>query len=165
MSPLRWTCKSTHKLAAELRQQGHAVSHETVRQLLLGLDYCLQATRKTREGSTHPDRDEQFAHRNAQIEAFQAAGQPVIRVDTKKKELVGDFANSGREWRPSGQPEAGRVHDFVDQELDPVTASRELRWMLLGFRGASLVPGPSERHGAPGHWPRRETWRERLCVY
>src|SRR6266571_2749978 len=92
-SPLRWTCKSTPKLAAELRQQGHAVSHETVRQLLLGLDYSLQATRKTREGSDHPDRNEQFEHINAQAEAFQTAGQPVISVDTKKKELVGDFAN------------------------------------------------------------------------
>jgi hypothetical protein len=117
MAPLRWTCKSTHKLADELRQQGHAVSHETVRQLLLGLDYSLPATRKTREGSSHPDRNGQFEHLNAQTAAFQAAGQPVISVDTKKKELVGDFANGGREWRPSGQPEEVRVHDFVDKEL------------------------------------------------
>jgi hypothetical protein len=117
MSPLRWTCKSTQKLAAELRQQGHAVSHETVRQLLLGLDYSLQATRKTREGSDHPDRNAQFEHINAQAAAFQAAGQPVISVDTKKKELVGDFANGGREWQPSGQPEAVRTHDFLDKEL------------------------------------------------
>ncbi len=117
MSPLRWTCKSTHKLAAELRQQGHTVSHETVRQLLLGLDYSLQSTRKTREGSDHPDRNAQFEHINAQAEAFQAAGQPVISVDTKKKELVGDFAKGGREWQPSGQPEAVRTHDFLDKEL------------------------------------------------
>ena len=117
MSPLRWTCKSTHQLAAELRQQGHAVSHETVRQLLRGLDYCLQATRKTREGSSHPDRNGQFEYLNAQTEAFQAGGQPVISVDTKKKELVGDFANGGREWQPAGQPEAVRVHDFVERNL------------------------------------------------
>jgi hypothetical protein len=116
-SPLRWTCKSTPKLAAELRQQGHAVSHETVRQLLLQLDYRLQATRKTREGSNHPDRNAQFEYINAQAEAFQAGGQPVISVDTKKKELLGDFANDGREWHPSGQPEAVRTHDFVDKEL------------------------------------------------
>jgi hypothetical protein len=116
-SPLRWTCKSTSKLATELRQQGHAVSHETVRQLLLQLDYRLQATRKTREGSDHPDRNAQFEYINAQAEAFQAGGQPVISVDTKKKELVGDFANGGREWHPSGQPAAVRTHDFMDKEL------------------------------------------------
>src|SRR5829696_5057952 len=96
MSPLRWTCKSLTKLAAALREQGHQVSHETVRQLLLQLDYSLQATCKTREGSDHPDRNAQFEQINAQAQRFQAAGQPVISVDTKKKELVGDFANGGR---------------------------------------------------------------------
>jgi hypothetical protein len=116
-SPLRWTCKSTPKLAAELRQRGHAISHETVRQLLLRLDYSLQGTRKTREGSDHPERNAQFEYINAQAEAFQTASQPVISVDTKKKELVGDFANGGREWRPSGEPEAVRTHDFIDKEL------------------------------------------------
>jgi Rhodopirellula transposase DDE domain len=121
MSPLRWTCKSTHKLAAALREQGHAVSHETVRQLLLGLDYRLQATCKTREGSEEPDRNAQFEQINAAAERFQAAGQPVISVDTKKKELVGDFANGGREWQPSGMPEAVRVHDFPDKELGKVS--------------------------------------------
>jgi hypothetical protein len=121
MSPLRWTCKSTHKLAAALREQGHAVSHETVRQLLLGLDYRLQATRKTREGSEEPDRNAQFEHINAEAERFQAAGQPAISVDTKKKELVGDFANGGREWQPSGRPEEVRVHDFPDKELGKVS--------------------------------------------
>jgi hypothetical protein len=121
MSPLRWTCKSLHKLAAALREQGHAVSHETVRQLLLGLDYRLQATCKTREGSEEPDRNAQFEHINAAAERFQAAGQPVISVDTKKKELVGDFANGGREWQPSGVPEAVRVHDFPDKALGKVS--------------------------------------------
>jgi Rhodopirellula transposase DDE domain len=121
MSPLRWTCKSTYKLAATLREQGHAVSHETVRQLLLGLDYRLQAPSKTREGSEEPDRNAQFEHINAETERFQAAGQPVISVDTKKKELVGDFANGGREWQPSGVPEEVRVHDFPDKQLGKVS--------------------------------------------
>jgi hypothetical protein len=116
-SPLRWTSKSTHKLAAELQAIGHEVSHETVRQILLQKDYRLQSTRKTREGASHPDRDGQFQHISTQAQAFQDAGQPVISVDTKKKELVGDFHNGGREWQPSGQPEAVRVHDFVDPAL------------------------------------------------
>jgi Rhodopirellula transposase DDE domain len=116
-SPLRWTCKSLQKLAAELRTLGHRVSHETVRQLLKGLDYRLQATRKTREGSAHPDRNAQFEYINEQTQAFQAAFQPVISVATTETELVGDFKNGGREWRPTGEPEPVRVHDFVDQEL------------------------------------------------
>lgn len=116
-SPLRWTCKSLQKLAAQLRTLGHRVSHETVRQLLHGLEYRLQATRKTREGSAHPDRNAQFEQINEQTKAFHAAGQPVISVDAKKKELVGDFKNGGREWHPTGEPEAVRVHDFVDKEL------------------------------------------------
>jgi hypothetical protein len=116
-SPLRWTCKSLDKLAAELQAQGHSVSHETVRQLLKEMDYRLQATRKTREGSSHPDRDAQFQHISEQTKAFHAEEQPVISVDTKKKELVGDFANKGREWRPTGEPEPVRVHDFIDPAL------------------------------------------------
>ena len=121
MSPLRWTCKSLSKLAAALRRQGHAVSHETVRQLLLQLDYRPQGARKSREGSDHPDRNAQFEQINSEAKSFQAAGQPVISVDTKKKELVGDFANRGREWRPSGEPELVRVHDFPDKELGKVS--------------------------------------------
>lgn len=116
-SPLRWTSKSTYKLAAELQAMGHEVSHETVRQILLQQDYRLQSTRKTREGASHPDRDLQFQHISTQAQAFQDAGQPVISVDTKKKEWVGDFHNGGREWQPSGQPEEVRVHDFVDPAL------------------------------------------------
>src|ERR1051326_7593649 len=116
-SPLRWTCKSLEKLAAQLQEQGHSVSHETVRQILQQMDYQLQATRKTKEGASHPDRNEQFEQINEQTKAFHAQGQPVISVDTKKKELVGDFANKGREWRPSGDPEPVRVHDFVDPAL------------------------------------------------
>ena len=119
-SPLRWTCKSTTKLAAELNRQTHRVSQRSVCTLLDELHYSLQSVRKRREGAQHPDRDAQFAHINRQVEAFQAAGQPVISVDTKKKELIGDFAQKGREWRPRGRPEEVRVHDFVDAELGKV---------------------------------------------
>ena len=115
-SPLRWTTKSTRKLAAALRAQGHRISHGTVAALLHELDYSLQGTRKVQEGKSHPDRDAQFAYINAQAEAFQAAGQPVISVDTKKKELVGPFANRGQEWQAGGCPEEVRVHDFPDRD-------------------------------------------------
>jgi hypothetical protein len=117
MSPLRWTCKSTRQLAAELRRHGHRLSHQKVAELLHALGYRLQGNRKTREGASHPDRDAQWAHINAQTEAFQRRGQPVISVDTKKKELVGDFKNGGREWQPAGQPELVRAYDFVDRAL------------------------------------------------
>jgi hypothetical protein len=117
MSPLRWTCKSTEKLAAELTRRGHAVSARTVANLLKGLGYSLQGLRKTREGTAHPDRNAQFEHINRQVEAFQERGEPVISVDTKKKELIGDFKNGGREWQPQGAPEPVRVHDFVDDAL------------------------------------------------
>jgi hypothetical protein len=116
-SPLRWTCKSTRQLATELSQQGHRVSHQTVAELLDALGYSLQGTRKTKEGASHPDRDAQFAYLNEQVQACQGRGQPVISVDTKKKELVGDFTNRGREWQPAGQPELVRVHDFIDRDL------------------------------------------------
>jgi transposase len=111
-SLLRWTCKSVRKLAEELVHQGHQVSHQLVSELLHELGYSLQANRKTREGGEHPDRDAQFEHVNAQAEAFLAAGEPVVSVDAKKKELVGDFKNGGREWHPQGQPEEVRVYDF-----------------------------------------------------
>jgi DDE family transposase len=119
--PLRWTCKSTRKLAAELGQLGHRVSHEWVAQALRGLHYSLQANRKTREGAEHPDRDAQFSHINGVGAAFLAAGEPAISVDAKKKELVGDFKNGGRAWRPKGEPEEVRVHDFKIPELGRVT--------------------------------------------
>jgi DDE family transposase len=114
-SPLRWTCKSVRKLAAELRRLGHAVSPTRVAELLRALHYSLQGTRKTKEGGTHPDRNAQFEHINAQTQAFQERGQPVISVDCKKKELVGQFHNGGREWRPEGEPEAVNVYDFPSQ--------------------------------------------------
>ena len=117
MSPLRWTCKSVRTLATELTRQGHAVSHQTVSEVLQNLGYSLQANRKTREGSEHPDRNAQFEHIARRAKEFQQRSQPVISVDTKKKELVGDFKNAGREWHPQGQPPAVRVHDFQDDEL------------------------------------------------
>jgi len=117
MSPLRWTCKSLRRLAAELTARGHPVSRTVVGELLAREKFSLQANRKTREGSEHPDRDAQFAHINASVTAALAERQPVISVDTKKKELVGDFRNSGREWRPQGNPEEVRVHDFLLPEL------------------------------------------------
>jgi hypothetical protein len=104
-------------LAAELTRQGHAVSHQTVSEVLQTLGYSLQANRKTREGAEHADRNAQFEHIARRAKEFQQRGQPVISVDTKKKELVGDFKNAGREWHPRGQPPAVRVHDFQDDEL------------------------------------------------
>ena len=120
-SPLRWTSKSVRKLAAALGAAGHRVSHQWVAEALRALGYSLQGNRKVREGSGHPDRDAQFVHLNATAEATLAAGEPVISVDTKKKELVGDFKNGGREWQPAGRPEDVRVHDFVIPELGRVS--------------------------------------------
>jgi len=116
-SPLRWTCRSTSQLAAQLQRQGHRVGERTVAMLLHRAGYSLQSNRKVREGAAHPDRNVQFEHINAQVLAFQRRGQPVISVDTKKKELVGDFRNGGREWRPRGEPEEVRIHDFQDPVL------------------------------------------------
>jgi transposase-like protein len=116
-SPLRWTCKSVRQLAGELRRRRHRVGPTTVARLLRAAGYSLQGNRKTREGASHPDRDAQFRFINRRVKAFQQRGQPVISVDTKKKELVGDFKNGGREWRPKGQPEEVRVHDFQDPAL------------------------------------------------
>jgi len=117
MSPLRWTCKSTMQLAGELTRQGHTVSARTVGRLLKAAGYSLQSNRKTKEGKSHPDRNAQFEHINASVVAFQQRGQPVISIDTKKKELVGNFRNGGREWQPEGAPEEVNVYDFVDEDL------------------------------------------------
>jgi len=113
MSPLRWTSKSVRQLAASLQRMGHQVSRQLVAELLATTGYSLQANRKTREGPSHPDRDAQFRYIIQQVRRFQAATQPVISVDTKKKELVGDFKNAGRQWRPKGEPTPVRVHDFL----------------------------------------------------
>jgi hypothetical protein len=115
--PLLWTCKSTRHLAEELNAEGHSVSHMTVDRLLWQMGYSLQANRKVREGESHPDRNAQFEHINAKVRRFHRRGQPAVSVDTKKRELVGDFKNAGREWRPRGLPEPVRTHDFRDPEL------------------------------------------------
>jgi transposase len=117
MQPLLWTSKSVRKLAAELREQGHEVHFTTVAKLLRSLGYSLQANRKTKEGSQHPDRDAQFRHINDRVAAAIAEKRPAISIDTKKKELVGSYANGGREWRPKGEPVAVNVHDFPDKKL------------------------------------------------
>jgi hypothetical protein len=115
MSPLRWTCKSAEKLAEGLQAQGHVVSERTVNRLLHDLGYSLQSNRKTIEGKGHPDRDAQFQYINRRVKAFQRQGQPVVSVDTKKKELVGQYRNGGRERQPKGRPEKVKVHDFIDK--------------------------------------------------
>jgi hypothetical protein len=139
MSPLRWTCKSTTRLAAELALQGHRVSQRTVCDLLAQLNYSLQSVRKTREGGQHPDRDAQFQYIAAMVTKFQRQRQPVISVDTKKKEIIGDFKNAGREWHPQGQPEQVRVHDFIDDELGKVApygvydVTANVGWVSVGI--------------------------------
>jgi hypothetical protein len=117
MSPLRWTCKSLSQLTQALVAKGHRVGRTLVSDLLHRNKFSLQANRKTREGESHPDRNAQFNHLNESVRAALAAGEPVISVDTKKKELVGDFKNAGREWRPRDEPEEVRVHDFLIKEL------------------------------------------------
>ena len=138
-SPLKWTTKGTRPLARELQRQGHDVSHTVVAGLLHEMGYSLQANRKTKEGSRHPDRNAQFEHISARVEAQLAAGEPAISVDTKKKELVGDFKNAGREWRPKGEPEKVRVHDFEIKELGKVSPygiydlARNVGWVSVGI--------------------------------
>jgi hypothetical protein len=117
MSALRWTSKGVRTLADALTKGGRPVSPSTVGRLLADLGFSLQANRKSREGKQHPDRDAQFRYINKQVKAFHARTQPVISVDTKKKELVGDFKNGGREWQRKGEPEKVRTHDFIDKEL------------------------------------------------
>jgi len=116
-SPLRWTAKSLRHLAKELKRMGHQASHRMVAEILRDLGYSLQGNRKTLEGSSHPDRDAQFEHINCQAQEYFATSDPVISVDTKKKELVGEFKNGGREWHPQGMAEKVKVHGFVDPEL------------------------------------------------
>jgi hypothetical protein len=136
---LLWVSKSQRHLARALADRGFTASQKLVGRLLHRLGFSLQANRKTREGTSHPDRNAQFAHINAQINAFQAAGQPTISVDTKKKELVGDFKNGGRELRPKGDPEPVRVHDFMLPELGKVAPYRvydiaaNAGWINLGI--------------------------------
>lgn len=119
-TPLRWTCKSTRHLADELHRQGHQIGRQKVSELLKALGYSLQSTRKVKEGASHPDRDAQFNHINSQVKVFQRRGQPVISVDTKKKERIGEFQNKGQEWHPEGHPEEVQVYDFIDKKLGKV---------------------------------------------
>ena len=139
--PLRWISKSLRHLSDALSDQGFAASHTLVGRLLKQRGYTLQSNVKTREGTAHPDRDAQFHHLNDQVAAFAAAGQPVISVDTKKKELVGDFRNAGREWRPKGSPEKVRVHDFADKELGKAIpygvydVIHNVGWVNVGISG------------------------------
>jgi transposase len=138
-SPLRWTCKSTTKLAGELRSQGHVVSQVTVWRLLDDLGYSMQSNRKTREGAEHPDRNAQFEFINASAQEFLEQGQPVISVDTKKKELIGPFKNAGRDWQPKGAPVAVNMHDFADPVLGKVIPygvydlGRNEGWVSVGI--------------------------------
>jgi Rhodopirellula transposase DDE domain len=155
MSPLRWTCKSAAKLAGALTAQGWPVSATTVGKLLDGLGYRLHALPKAREGAAHPDRNTQFEHINATAAAFIQRGQPVISVDTKKKELVGDFKNAGREWQPIGEPERVRVHDFPATRWARRfhTASPTWRATKRGSAsGATTIrrPSPSRRSASGG---------------
>jgi transposase len=137
-APLRWTCKSVRKLTAELKRLRHRVSHQVVADLLHELGYSLQANRKTNEGASHPDRNAQFEHLNAKVKWSLSRKEPVISVDTKKKELVDDFKNGGRELRPKGDPEKVRVHDFIDKELGRATPygiydiGRNSGWVSVG---------------------------------
>jgi len=139
MSPLRWTCKSTAHLAEELSRQGHPIGAWTVGNMLNASGYSLQSNRKTKEGGSHPDRNAQFEHINTTVKRFQQRGEPVICVDTKKKELVGAFKNGGREWQPKGKPDEVLVHDFVDKELGKVIPygvfdlSQNEGWVSVGI--------------------------------
>ena len=138
-SPLRWTSKSTRVLARELTAKGHSVSHVLVADLLHEMEYSLQANRKTMEGARHPDRDAQFEYINAEVRRRMAAGSPVISVDTKKKELVGNFRNSGQQWRPKGRPKRVNVHDFLDPKKGKAIpygvydVGRNVGWVSVGI--------------------------------
>jgi len=190
VSPLRWTCKSRAKLTAALTTQGWRVSSTTVGHLLHALGYRLQALRKTQEGTSHPDRNAQFEHINAAAVAFLAQQQPVISVDTKKKELVGDFKNAGREWQPTGTPESVRVHDFpgdavgkaipygiydmarneawvsVGRDHDtPAFAVASIRqwWSMMGraaYPAATALLITADAGGSNGY--RSRTWKQQL---
>lgn len=189
-SPLRWTSKSVRHLAEELQAMGHDVSHRLVADLLHACGYSLQANRKTREGSQHPDRDAQFRYLNDRVRSFQRRHQPVVSVDTKKKELVGDFKNPGREWRPKKDPEPVRVHDFLIPEqgkaipygiydlsrnegwvtvgIDHDTASFAVNairrwWKVMGrpaYRGATSLLITADAGGSNG--PRLRLWKWEL---
>jgi len=159
MSPLRWTCKSLRRLAAELDKLGHKISHTVVGELLKKQKFSLQANSKTREGADNPDRDAQFHVINDAVKTAMAENQPAISVDTKKKELVGDFKNGGREWRKQSDPEEVRVHDFLIKELGRA---------VVTARFAAPTANPNNRHcvsptvggGVAGGAPHRARTRQ-----
>jgi hypothetical protein len=152
MSPLRWTSKSTRTLATALRERGHQVSEYVVRRLLKALGYSLQANIKTAEGRQHPDRDAQFGYLNDQVKAHQAEGCPVISVDTKKKELVGNYRNSGREWQPTGDPRSTSTTSSIPTSVRPSrTASTTSPRTPAGWAwGPTMTPRPSRWPPSPG---------------
>ena len=162
-SPLRWTCKSTRRLAKELTAQGHTVGPTTVRQLLRAAGYSLQANRKTREGQSHPDRDAQFRYINGRVKAQQRQGQPAISVDTKKKETLGNLKNPGSEWQPKGKPRAVEVHDFPDPRKGKAVPygvydlSHNEAWVSVGVSSdtaefaVETIRGRWKRLGRRGH--------------
>jgi Rhodopirellula transposase DDE domain len=174
-SPLRWSVKSVRRLAEELRAMGHQASHRLVADLLQESGYSLRANRKNREGPQHPDRDAQFRYINEQVRRFQRHAQPAVSVDTKKKELVGDFKNAGQEWRPKGAAEPVRVHDFLipgqghsslvvrDEPAEGEVCTRTgeqsgTRQVLLPPRKAGCAPLPTVgrfRRGTPRRRPPR----------
>jgi Rhodopirellula transposase DDE domain len=156
-SPLLWTCKSTRNLADELNRMGHRVSHMTVAALLHDLDYSLQANCKTREGRSHPDRNAQFEYINRQVRAFQKRGQPVVSVDTKKKELVGDFRNPGQEWHRRGHPEEVRAKSFPEEELGEVIPAGVYD---LTFNQGWVSVGVDHNTAAFAKETMRRWWRE-----
>src|ERR1700687_1992407 len=172
MSPLRWTSKSLRTLTAALRENGHQVSEFVVRRLLRELGYSLQANAKTAEGGRHPDRDAQFGYLNDQAQEFMAAGDAVISVDTKKKELVGTYKNGGREWNPAGEPEQVKVHDFLDPALGKANpygvydVGTNTGWVSVGTDHATApfrVTTPARGGGgATGDRPRR--WKTELAA-
>lgn len=187
-SSLRWTSKSVRTLAERLQAMGHTISYQLVAELLFSAGYSLQANRKTREGPNHPDRDEQFRHINRQVRRFQIDAQPVISVDTKKKELVGDFKNPGKQWRPKKNPQPVQVHDFlipqkgkaipygvydlthnagwVSVGIDHDTASFAARtilrwWQKMGrpiYRGANALLITADARGSSGSRVRLWKW-------
>lgn len=165
-SSLRWTCKSVRRLAEELKTRGHQVSHRLVARLLHTMDYSLQGNRKTKEGSGHPDRDAQFQYIYRVVRTHQSQSQPVISVDTKKKELVGDFKNGGKEWRPKGKPQEVRVHDFLIKELGKAVpygvydVSRNAGWVSVGIDRDTAAFAVN----AIGSWWRKMGRRQYPCA-
>jgi len=168
-SPLLWTCKSLRKLSQSLCKMGHQIGRTLVGQLLHQLDYSLQANRKTREGSNHPDRDAQFHYINDRVKEALAAGEPAISIDTKKKELVGDFKNGGREWRPKGDPEHVRVHDFVIKTLGRAVPygvydiADNAGWVSVGIDHDTAALSSTQSAAGGSSWAKSVTHGRRAC--